>query len=264
MTISPWTFSDPSARAGAGAERRVAQVTLAVFGQGPLAPAVGAHDVQTIARVADPRWFDAWRTGSLRAIAEQDLGEGIGALDAADHVHMLSVEVTSPADLGYLQEAWARARSVVARGGAVVLDVHAMAFVAGSALPAPEAALDVAREVRTIYETTSTRPDHAHAIHTRGLKKFGARDLIALCSDADARLVGHAMRALADRIARGLDILAAPAHAVEIAPGITWYLVDDEHHLAELLQLNNTAHVLVDGQGHDLVGVLGRLPRGNG
>jgi hypothetical protein len=44
-------------------------------------------------------------------------------------------------------------------------------------------------------------------------------------------------------------------------PGVTWVVVPDEHRLAELLQLNNTARVIVDSDGHDLLGVADRLRR---
>lgn len=253
MTIAPWLFAHPPTT------RRRAQVVLAVFGRG----APDTAEARTIARADDPGWFDAWRTGSLRAIAERDLGDAIAALDAADHVHLIQVEVDGPADLTYLQAAWARARHLVARGGDVVLDVHAMTFTPGHALPPADAALDVAREVRTIYETSALGADRAHALHTRGLRKFGAPDLIALCTDADARLVGRIMAELAKALAGGVDV-TSPRHGVGVAPGISWNLVDDEHGLAELLQLNNRARVLVDETGHDLVGVIGRLPRPTG
>jgi hypothetical protein len=162
-------------------------------------------------------------------------------------------------DLTYLQAAWALARLVASRGPAVVLDAHAMTYVPAAKLQPAGAPLDVAREVRVVYETDTTRADGAHAMHTRGLRKFGAPDLVALCTDRDARLVGHAMAELADAVARGTD-LATPKHAVQIAPNVTWFAVEDEHRLADILQLNNEARVLVDGTGHDLVGVLGRLP----
>ncbi len=225
---------------------------------------IDAFDVRTVARAQDPRWFDGWRTGSLRVIATQDLdAAALAELDAAEQVHLVSIEVAAPADLAYLQTAWALARWLVARGGAIVLDAHAMTFRAGAALPAADAPLDVAREVRRVFETSSTRADLAHALHTRGMRKFGAPDIVALCTDADARFVASAMGQLANAVARGVDI-ATPRFEVELVPGLRWYLVDDEHRLGELLQLNNAARVLVDEQGRDLMGVLGRLPRGTG
>lgn len=268
MAVSPWTFATPPVG-------RHPQVALAVFGRAALATGVPMSlrqfgvpssvalelcNVRTVARNADVAWFDGWRTGSLRSIAERDLGARVAELDAADHVHMITVDVAAPTDLTYLQAAWGLARYLVARGASIVLDAHAMTFTAGDAFAAPGAALDVSREVRTIYETDSARADQAHALHTRGLRKFGAPDVIALCSDADAALVGRVVSELADAIARGTEI-ATPRHRVEVAPGVTWALVEDEHRLADLLQLNNTARVLLDSTGHDLVGVVGRLPR---
>ena len=251
---------------------RRAHVVLAAFGKGPLAEggpmpmsafgvpsapaALAACDVRTIERATDPAWFDGWRTGSLRAIAERDL-PSLEGLDAADQVHLITADVRAPADLGYLQTAWALARYLVARGAALVLDAHAMTFTAGAALPPADAELDVRREVRIVYETDSTRSDAGHALHTRGMRKFGAPDLVALCSDADVALVSKVIETLANAIARGGD-LGSPRHGVDLGPGLTWYLVEDQHGLGNLLQLNNTARVLVDGAGRDLIGIAAR------
>lgn len=275
MAVTTWQFSHPPD--GAPRPRR-ADVTLAVFGCDPLDESVAlsredfgipggvsleAFTVRAVTRAQDPGWFDGWRTGSLRAIAEQDLdADALAALDAAEVVHLISIEVESPRDLGYLQAAWGMARLHVARGGTVVLDAHAMAFVAAGALPAADAPLDVRREVRKVFETSSQRPEHAHALHTRGLRKFGAPDLIALCTDSDARFVAHAMGEIAELVARGA-LVPGTKQPVDIAPGVTWFLVEDEHRLGDILQLNNAARVIVDEAGDDLVGVLGRLPRGS-
>jgi hypothetical protein len=265
-----WKFTSPPAGP------RAPQVLLIVFTQGSLgdsaelsiskfgAPSHAALDqcsLRTIERGSDAAWFDGWRQGALRNIATTDLGGvELATLDAADHAHVIICSPESPADLTYLQAAWAIARFVVSRGPAVVLDAHAMTFHAGDKLQPAGEPLDVKREVRVVYETDASRADGAHALHTRGLRKFGAPDLIALCTDTDVRLVGHAMAELADSVARGTD-LAAPKHAVQVAPGVTWLAVEDEHRLADVLQLNNDARVLVDSSGNDLVGVLSRLPR---
>lgn len=213
--------------------------------------------VRTIERTLDPGWFDAWRTGSLRAIAEQDLGASIAALDAADQAHLVVTELESPSDLTYLQAAWVLARYLIARGGTLVLDAHAMTFVPADRVPATGEPLDIAREVRIVYETHPDRPDGAHALHTRGMRKFGAPDLIALVSDEDSRYVAQAMGELAEVVARGVE-LGSPTHAVEIG-GVRWVVVADEHGLGDLLQLGNRARVIVDEQGHDLVGVMARI-----
>ncbi len=267
MTIESWKFATQPA------QPRAPHVMLAAFSRGPLhgevalsasqfgAPSQVALELcslRTIERRADPAWFDGWRQGSMRNIAKNDLGD-LAALDAADHVHVILSEPPAPADLGYLQAAWALARYVVAGGASVVVDAHAMMFLPAGRLQPAGAPLDVTREVRTVYETDATRDDGAHAIHTRGLRKFGAPDIVALCTDRDARFVGHAIAELADAVARGTD-LATPKHAVEVAPGVRWFAVEDEHRLADILHLNNEARVLVDETGHDLVGVLGRLP----
>lgn len=266
VTIAPWTFSRPPAP-------RQAEVTLFVFGalteDVPMSlsrfgvPDPGALelcDVRHHTRAADPRWFDGWRSGSLRNIARIDLGDGAAVLDAATELHSISVAITDPPDLRYLQAAWALARYFVARGASAVLDAHAIAFTAGSALPPAGGPLDVAHEVRVVYETESTRPDQAHALHTRGMRKFGAPDLIALCSDPDVPLIGTAIGELADAVARGAE-LGAARHKVEVLPGVHWVVVPDEHGLGNLLQLNNSARVIVDSDGHDLVGVADRLRR---
>jgi hypothetical protein len=268
--MEAWKFNSPPATA------RAPQVLLIVFTQGSLgesaelsiskfgAPSHAALDqcsLRTIERGSDAAWFDGWRQGSLRNIAKTDLGgANLATLDAADHAHVIICAPEAPADLTYLQAAWAIARFVASRGPAAVLDAHAMTFHAGDKLQPAGEPLDVQREVRVVYETDASRADGAHALHTRGLRKFGAPDLIALCTDADARLVGHAMAELADTVARGTD-LATPKHALEVAPGVTWFAIEDEHHLGDVLQLNNEARVLVDAAGHDLVGVLRRLPR---
>jgi len=261
-----WTYATPPAP-------RAPHVLLVAFGRGPLAEDVplslagfglpsaehaGAIEVRTVRRTDDPAWFDGWRAGSLRHIATTDLGAALADLDAADHAHLILAGPTAPADLGYLQSAWGLARYLVARGATVVLDVHAMAFHVGAALPSAQAAFDVAREVRVVFETDATRPDGAHALHTRGMRKFGAPELVALCRAADAQLVAEVVLRLADRVARGAD-LTLPRHGIELDVTTTWYAVADEHGLADLLQLGNSARVLVDGDGHDLVGVVDRL-----
>lgn len=261
-----WTFSTSPAP-------RAPHVMLVAFGRGALADDVplslsrfgvpsGEHaaalEVRTIARGDDPGWFDAWRSGSLRTIATADLGGQLADLDAADHAHVVLAAPAAPADLGYLQSAWGMARYLVARGAAVVLDVHAMVFHAGAALPPADAALDVRRELRVVFEADATRPDGAHALHTRGMRKFGGPELVALCRASDAALVGDVVSQLADTVARGGE-LTLPRHGIALDAATTWYAVADEHGLADLLQLNNAARVLVDGDGHDLVGVLDRL-----
>ena len=266
VTTAPWTFTRPPGPRHAnvtlfvfGAVRDDVPMSLSRFGV-PDAAALEACDVRMHTRAADPVWFDGWRSGSLRKVARIDLEEDVEVLDQAEVMHSITADAADPADLRYLQAAWGIARYMIARGATVVLDAHAIAFTGGLDLPEAGAPLDVAHEVRVVYETESTRPDLAHAIHTRGMRKFGAPDLIALCTDPDVPLIGTAIAELADTIARGLE-LGAPRHRVEVMPGVSWIVVPDEHGLGGLLQLNNAARVIVDSDGHDLVGVAERLRR---
>ncbi|HVK88846.1 MAG TPA: hypothetical protein VM513_32220 [Kofleriaceae bacterium] len=254
--MTGWQFATTPTRP------RSPEVVLVAFGRGALPGPIelpAGCTLRTIARAVSPAWFDAWRQGSLRAIAEQDLGPQIAELDATDHAHVIASAPVAPVDLAYLHAAWSAARALVARGASIVLDAHAMTYVPAAKLPAVDAPLEVAREVRLVYETTATRAEGAHALHTRGLRKFGAPDLVALCTDADARIVGHALAELADAVARGTE-LATPRHAIHVAPGVTWVAIEDEHRLGALLQLDNEVRVIVDATGHHLTGVLARLP----
>ncbi|MBK9033499.1 MAG: hypothetical protein IPL61_19905 [Myxococcales bacterium] len=262
MTAWAWSGAAPTRRPHAmlvvfstGALADDVPMSLGQFGV-PRAELIGDLDVRAIPRAADPAWFDGWRTGSLRAIAATDLGDGLAALDAADHLHVVIAAPDLPPDLGYLQTAWAVARWMVARGATVVLDVHAHTYRRGDALAAADAEFDPAREVRVVFETDSARTDRAHALHTRGLRKFGAPDLVALCGQPDAAMVGAVVSQVAAAVAGGAE-LGQPRHGVELGPERTWWIVDDRDGLAELLQLNNAARVIVDGAGQHLLGVGG-------
>ncbi|CAN5614537.1 hypothetical protein BH11MYX1_BH11MYX1_46200 [soil metagenome] len=200
--------------------------------------------VQLVTRAQDPAWFDAWRQGSLRTIAEQDLGTNLEELDACDTVNVIASEPRGVTDLAYLEDAWALAREL---GPRVVLDAIAMRYLAS-----PPVQVEIANEFRLVFETDALNSDRAHALHTRGMLKFGAPDLVALCTDADAPLVGQAMRELAEDVARGSE-LATPRHALEVAPGVRWVVVPDEQGVGALLQLGNEARVIVDEHGKHLV-----------
>ena len=266
MSTDRWTFQQRPASA------RRANVTLFVFGrefeQGILVPArhgipadsLALLEVRRHERAQDASWFDGFRSGSMRAIATTDLGQWIAALDAATVVWSITADVEGPADLGYLQAAWGYARHLVAIGGSVVFDAHALAFTYGDDLATAGAPFDSEREVRVVYETSADRPGATHALHTRGMKKFGAPDLVTLCKEDDVPLLSTALRELSDAMARGLD-LGTPRHRLDVVPGVHWVLVPDEHGLGELLQLNNAARVLVDADGHDLAGIASRLRR---
>jgi hypothetical protein len=262
MTPPRWTFDTPPAAP------RAPHVMLLVFGRGPIAspPPDGIVEVRPLPRAADPAWFDAWRAGSIRAVAAADIGERIRELDAADHAHVVLAGPTAVSDLAHLQAAWAAVGALFAGGATVALDVHALAWHTAATAPDAAGPLDVAREVRVVFEGAQGGAGGASALHTRGLRKFGAPDLVALCSQDDAALVGDMVRQLAEAMARGLD-LARPRHALTLGDAATWYAVDDVRGLGDAIELRNEARVLVDARGHHLVGVRARLegatPRGD-
>lgn len=254
MTAPRWTFSsDLSAP-------RAAQVLLLAFGRGErtVDGSIDGVSVRPLPRAADPAWFDGWRSGSIRAVAEDDLSGDLTALDASDHVHVIVAAPAAARDLGHLQGAWAAARRCLDAGATAVLDVHALAWRTAATAPDPAAPLDLDRELRLVFEGGGGRPDAASPLHTRGLRKFGAPDLIALCTPADAALVGDLTRQLAHAMARGLD-LARPRHALGLGEVATWHAVDDVRGLAGLLGLPNEARVLVDDTGQHLAGIAARL-----
>jgi DNA-binding transcriptional MerR regulator len=172
-------------------------MSLARFGV-PRAELIADLDVRAIPR--------GRRSGVVRRLAHR-----LAALDRRDRsrradrrstppitLHLVIAQPTAPPDLGYLQAAWAVARWMVARGATVVLDVHAHTLLRGDrgagGRPRPSIR---DREVRVVFETDSARTERAHALHTRGLRKFGAPELVALCGQDDAaagRLVISAAR----------------------------------------------------------------------
>lgn len=252
MTAARWTFDTPPAAP------RAAQVMLLVFGEGARStPAVAGVEVRPLPRAADPAWFDAWRAGSIRAVAERDLGD-LTALDRADHVHVVVAEPSAALDLAHLQGAWTAARALFEAGATAALDVHALTWRTAATAPDPSVPPDLDRELRLVFEGAGGRADGAYPLHTRGLRKFGAPDLVALCSPGDAALVGDMARQLAHAMARGLD-LSRPRHALALGDAATWYAVDDVRGLAALIGLQNEARVLVDEEGRHLAGVAGRI-----
>jgi hypothetical protein len=246
------------AREPASKSEREAQVLLVVFAQSlrddvPLSAgrfgipdkrSAELVDVREHERASAPEWFDGWRSGALRSIAEDDLGSALSDLDAADRCFTLEASLTEPPDLGYLQATWAVARWLVARGATVVLDVHAGRYLRGASLPEPDASFDVRRELNLIFETEPSEPGGGHILHTRGLRKFARPDVVSVCDPKDVELFADIVWQLADGMAQGF-LPALPRHGVDVDEDTTLYLVEDEQGAyAELLGLNNDARVL--------------------
>lgn len=204
-----------------------------------------AVDVREHAREANPDWFDGWRSGALRQIAERDLHADLAALDAADRCITLEIGVADPTDLAHLQSVWALARWFFARGANVALDVHAARFLRAADLPAPSSQFDVHENVSTIFETDATEPDGRHVLHTRGMRKFGRPDIVRICAPDDVDRAAEVLGQLASGMALGF-MPALPRHGVDVSPEASWYLVADEDEAySRRLGLGNDARLLV-------------------
>lgn len=203
-----------------------------------------AYDVREHDRAANAAWFDGWRSGALRMVAESDLGTSLADLDAAEHCFTLEGVFVEPTDLGYLQAAWGLARWLVARGATVVLDAHAGRFVSGASLPPSEAELDVRREVNLIFETEPHQAAGGHILHTRGLRKFGRPDIVTICDEDEVEALSGIIWELADGMARGF-LPELPRHGVDVDEETALYLVEDvDREYEELLALDNDARLL--------------------
>lgn len=255
---------------------RNADVLLVCFSHGPLrddppldagrfgvpsAAAVDLLDVRRQERATDPAVFDGWRAEPLHAIAARDLGASVTELDNADECHIIRAELADPADLGYLQAAWALARWLCARGASVVLDGHAARFWTSEQVlaVAPDAPFDVNREVSVIFETEPAFGTDGHFVHTRGLVKLARPDVVAVCGVNDADLVAELLKQLAIGMARGL-VPSATRHGVDLGDGLTLYLGAPAPEVdVERLFLNNQATLLSFEDGKHLIGVAERM-----
>jgi hypothetical protein len=243
----------------AGGDEGEAEVALFAFSRGPLpedvpfsmsrfgAPSrevAAALDVTTIERKADPTWFDNWRTGALRTIAERDLGD-LSELDAADHVHIVRMTVDDPKDLVHLQTAWAAARWLAERGASIVLDAHASHWWKKNELAelAPDRDLSMNDEVIIVAETDES-PGFGYAIHTRGMRKFGRRDVVMAGTKPSDPFVGFIVREIA--LAQALGGVFRPGQRIDFGEEggellVVWY--EPGENIPEL-QLNNDAWLI--------------------
>jgi hypothetical protein len=165
-------------------------------------------EVRELKRELDPAWFDGFRSGSLRAVATQGLGD-LAALDAATQLTAVLIARADAADLTHLQAGWAVTKWLVERGVSVVLDAQTNRFwkaadVADWPANRPFA---LSTDVNIVVEAEPTSP--SATIHTRGLQKFGRPDLVVWNVrgeqwDAVAGLV----RALAAQLADGVVLRA--------------------------------------------------------
>lgn len=151
---------------------------LDLAGTVPSTAPVDALDVRLHRHAESPEWVDGFRTGPLRNLAERELPD-LRLLDAATCCYSIQVRVQDPADLTHLQLAWAVATAACRSGATAVLDVFAHDWSSAEAIAGldPRRPFTVLREISVVAEADPS-PGFGHAVHTRGMAKFGRPDLV--------------------------------------------------------------------------------------
>lgn len=206
------------------AERDVLGSTdLELRGTVPADAPIEALEMRIHRDVEDPGWIDHWRTGALRTVAADQLDD-VHRLDTATCCYSVTLTIPDPPDLTHLQLAWAIASRLASKGAFAVLDAHAAAWLPGpvvAALPA-DRSCTVRDEIALIAENTPT-PGFGHAVHTRGMLKFGRPDLIAGVPADRIEQTGRILNHLASLQADGHVLavgqrLRADGRVVTVAP----------------------------------------------
>lgn len=168
----------------------------------PSPEAMQLLEVRELPRTLDVAWFDGFRTGALRGVAERTLGD-LKALDEATHLTAVLVERADTGNLVHLQAAWAVCQWLVARGATVVLDAQTTHYWKGADVASwpAERPFTLSVDVRVTVEADPGAP--FGLVHTRGLQKFGRPDLVVTGVpsarwDAVAGLVRSAAGLMAD------------------------------------------------------------------
>jgi hypothetical protein len=210
----------------------------------PGAP-VDALDVRRHTSADSAAWIDGFRKGGLRNIASHQLGD-LDRLDSASSCYSISISVEDPADLTYLQLAWAVASRIAAGGAIAVLDVLAVNWLAGSAAAAlsPRRPFVIQREISIIAETETT-PGFGHAVHTRGMIKFGSPDLVAGVAADRIEHTGRILNHLASMLADGHDLVCGQQLRFDGQRLLTVATYTPDATTPNL-ELNNDALLLVD------------------
>jgi hypothetical protein len=219
---------------------------LALRGVVPAAAPVAALDVRLHHYTDSASWIDGWRTGALRNIAARQLDD-LGGLDAARCCYSISVEVDDPIDLAHLQLAWAVAAALANAGTCATLDAYACNWLSAAEVAAllPGRPFNSQREVSIVAETEPT-PGFGHAVHTRGMIKFGRPDLIAGVPrdriDDTGRILNHLARMLAEghTLEPGQELRFDGRRSVTVAPYVPGAAIPE-------VNLNNDGLLLIDG-----------------
>lgn len=210
---TPWRRSQFQAGGGPNVFQLFAFAPGALRGDVPMSAArfglpgseVMEHvEVRDLPRAADPGWFDGFRSGALRSIAQEQL-QDLAALDAAQVLVAVLISRPDVADLAHLQAGWGVAQWLLTRGATVLLDAQANRFWRGEEVAdwPPVRPFALSSDVNVIVEGEPTAP--SARIHTRGMQKFGRTDLVVEgvpASRWDA--VAGLLRALAHQLADGV------------------------------------------------------------
>ncbi len=174
----------------------------------PSPEAMQQVEVRELTREMDSAWFDGFRSGSLRAIATQALGD-VSALDSATQLTAVLISRPDAPDLSHLQAGWAVAQWLVARGVTVILDAQTNRFWKGAEVadwPATRP-FALSSDVNIVVEAEPTAP--SATIHTRGMQKFGRPDLVVRDVPGEQwDAVAGLVRALAGQLANGVVLRA--------------------------------------------------------
>jgi hypothetical protein len=172
-------------------------------------------DISQHERASSPDWFAGFLTPEMQRMAARDVGNEAAQLPLAGTAYGVQIETLEPADLGYLQGAWAAARFFCDCGASLVADAHAIRWRSARQVLGRDPALPFAleEEVSLVFETEPT-DDLGHLTHTRGMAKFGRPDVLLLgATPADADVCGSLLNALALRAAEGAPLEAGQSVA---------------------------------------------------
>ncbi|WP_433794646.1 hypothetical protein [Actinoplanes sp. CA-252034] len=176
---------------------------LDLTGVVPAAAPVDALDVRLHRHSENPEWVDGFRSGPLRNLAERELPDP-RLLDEATCCYSIQVRVPDPADLTHLQLAWAVAAAAARSGAVAVLDVFAHDWSPAPSIADldPHRPFTVLREISVVAESDAS-PGFGHAVHTRGMLKFGRPDLIMGVPEARIGEAAGILNQLAGMLADG-------------------------------------------------------------
>jgi hypothetical protein len=248
------------------------KILFVCFAEGPLAEVplertrfglpsdelVAQVDLREHRRAATASWFENWWQGAFGVLAGHDLGDDLPQLTRSDVCYTVALDLPDCPDLAPIQSVWGLSRWLCARGGSVVLDVHAFRFRTRAQLESADfSGSDVQRDVKIVLENEPSQHD-LHLFHTRGLCKFARPELLCFVRPEDAEALTRAMNQLARTLMEGA---LASQLRLRVAPGVELTTSQTaDRSLVESLGLES-AVVLGRGDGAPLAGVARIIPQ---